>query len=105
MPYKFEYKSKKIPLELDRRIKLLPEQKQEIIEKYKTGRYSYNELAKMYNVSRSTIRFTIHPEYRENSKKSAVTYDREKRNKQMAKHRTYKKQLEKRGLLVDKEEK
>lgn len=86
----------KIPQEYDRRVKLLDGQKQEIVNKYGTGRYTYNELAHMYNVSRSTIRLVIHPNYQ---KRRVNKYDKDKASKHIANHRAYKKQLLEDGIL------
>lgn len=85
----------KIPQEYDRRVKLLDAQKQEIVKKYNTGRYTYNELAHMYNVSRSTIRFVVHPEYQT---KRVNQYNKDKAIKHVASHRAYRKQLIKKGI-------
>lgn len=86
--------SPKIPNKYDRRFKLTDEQKQEIVDKYGTGKYSYNQLAEMYNVSKSTIKFIIHPEYLEKSRKNRMNkYDRQKAKEYMASHRAYKRLL------------
>lgn len=57
MPYKSE--KIKLPKELDRRIKLTNEQKEEIKYKYSTGFYSQRKLADEYNVSRRLITFVL----------------------------------------------
>lgn len=56
MPYKSDKHSINNP-NLDRRVKLLKEQKNEILKLYNTGEYSQRKLARMYNVGRRTIQF------------------------------------------------
>lgn len=56
MPYKSE--KIKLPKELDRRVKLTDQQREEIKELYGTGCYSLNGLAKQYGVSKKTVLLT-----------------------------------------------
>lgn len=60
MPYKSE--KIKLPEEYDRRRKLTEEQKQEIKDKYSTGFYSLNSLAKEYSVSKKSVLLIVNPE-------------------------------------------
>lgn len=60
MPSKLD--KEKLPINLNQRIKLRPEQKEKIREIYKIGNFSQRELAKKFNVSRRTITFAIYPE-------------------------------------------
>lgn len=60
MPYKSE--KIKLPQKYDRRRKLLDVQKEEIKQKYSTGFYSLNGLAREYGVSKKTILLTVNPE-------------------------------------------
>lgn len=93
---------------LDKRVKLTPEQKQEIIDNL--GVYSQRELARMYNVSRRTIQFTQHPEkLAENIERrnerggSKEYYNKEKQGEATKKHRAYKKELLTQGKLTKKD--
>jgi hypothetical protein len=104
MPYKFDYEAKKIPQAYDRRVKLSDKQREEIVEKYSTGDYTYQQLANMYVVSKSLISFIIHPEtlvHNKSIQKPNREYDSVKGSKQMASHRAYKKMLDKKGLLIE----
>lgn len=85
---------------LDRRVKLSQENKKLIKELYETTKYSYNDLAKTFNVSKRTIQFIANPtKLIENVKRrkerggSSQYYDRDKQKNYMKKHRDYKKHL------------
>jgi hypothetical protein len=85
---------------LDKRVKLLKSDKQEIVKLYKTGEYSQRHLAKLYNVSRRSIVFALYPERREANYKVRVSnggskqyYDKDNHTKYMQTHRTYKTKL------------
>lgn len=105
MPYKFE----KIPInneKLDRRVKLTLEDKERIVEEYKSGLISINGLARKYGVSKRLIQFTLFPDRKEKAKKGFSErqkegryYDKDKHNKYVRKHREYKKSLYNNGLL------
>jgi len=99
---------------LDRRVKLLPEQKQEILsKKHLLGKtLSQRMIARQYGVSRRTIQFIIAPEKLELNKLArkrrggSTAYGRkyQKENpdylaRKMREYRKYKKQLVKQGLL------
>lgn len=106
MPYKFETEGKKIPKDKDKRIKLTDEQREQIREMYATGLYSQRTLAKMFNVSRRLIVFTIYPERLEENKKrraerggSKQYYDKDKHREYMKQHRRRKRELDKNGEL------
>ncbi|MFI3329080.1 MAG: hypothetical protein R3Y05_01185 [bacterium] len=49
----------------DRRCKLSLEQKEEIKELYSTGRFSLNDLAKRFEVSKKTILLIVNPKSKE----------------------------------------
>ena len=60
MPY--AHKLKKIPARLDRRIKLMNKQREEIVSLRKNQGLSYQKLADMFNVSKRLIIFVINPD-------------------------------------------
>lgn len=107
------YRSERIPLprELDRRVKLSEEQKDEIRHKYETGLYSQRQLANEYGVSRRLIVFVVHPERYERAKKITAQHHREGRydtSKEehariVREHRRYKQRLYIAGNLKDDE--
>lgn len=100
-------KSDSIPInnkELDRRIKLTDEQREEI--KRNPLGLSQRRLAAMYEVSRRTIQFILAPEKLEENKKrreerggTKQYYDKEKHRIAMKEHRDYKSKLYKEGKL------
>ena len=110
MPYKFE----KIPInneKLDKRYKLTSDDKEAIVEEYKSGLISINALARKYNVSKRTIQFTLFPERREKARqqflerqKEGRYYDKDRHRTYIRRHREHKKELYKKGLLDDKGE-
>ena len=94
MPYKAE--KIKLPEQFDRRRKLTDEQKQEIVNKYSTGFYSMNDLAKEYSVSKKTILLTVNPKSKQKSDQRIKDHWREyqrtgeERAKVIKEHRHYK---------------
>lgn len=99
-----------IPPEYDRRIKLTPEQRLEIAELYKTGKWSQRQLARYYSVSRRLVVFCIHPDRKlkaaerfKERQKERIYYHREKHRVYMQNHRRYKKMLDEKGKLIEKE--
>ena len=111
MPYKFETEKKIIGNHpgLDKRYKLTSEDKENIQKDYKTGTISINSLAKKYNVSKRTIQFTLFPERKKRNqelqkerRKDGRYYDRENHRAYVKAHRNHKKELDKQGLLVQK---
>lgn len=91
---------------LDKRVKLLSSDKMEIVALYDAGVYSQRELAKLYNVSRRTIVFTLYPGRREENYAGRVAnggskqyYDKKHHTASMKKHRGYKKELLEKGEL------
>ena len=97
MPYKSE-KLKIAGTKYDRRVKLTPEQKEEI-RKNVQG-LSQRKLAIMYEVSRRTIQFILDPEkQKENLKRKAERggysqyYDKDKNAEYVREHRRYKQSL------------
>lgn len=105
MPYKYETQKEKIPRELDKRIKLTLEQRQEIKEQY--THKSQRQLAKEYQVSRRLIQFIGDPEKyqknllrREERGGSKKYYDKEKQREYMKKHRQRKQELNLKGEFI-----
>lgn len=105
MPYKSEKMC--LPEHLDRRRKLVTEQREEIRHKYATGLYSLNDLAKEYSISKKTVLLIVNPEskrknstrIKEHWKDYAPT--REERNAIMKEHRHYKHKLYIEGKLKE----
>ncbi len=102
MPYKTEKMSIKNEA-LDKRVKLTLAQKEEI--RNSVG-LSQRELARKYGVSRRLIVFTLFPERLKENKVKRVErvgttgyYKKEKQAIYMKKHRNYKNELYKKGLL------
>lgn len=98
MPYK--HIEKKIPRELDRRVKLTQEQREEIRLKYAAGDCSQRSLGKEYGVSKTTIRFIVdpaqlkrHTELAAARRKDGRYYDRAAHTKNMREHRRYKESI------------
>lgn len=73
------YKSEKIKLKetQDKRKRLTTEQRKEIEELYGTGRYSLNDLAKEYHVSKKTILLIVNKESAEKAKEYRKEHWRE----------------------------
>ena len=107
------YKAEKIIIEktqYDRRVKLTPEQKDEIREQFALG-FSQRKLAKIYGVDRRLISFIVNPEsHEENLKRrderggSRFYYEKEKHRNYVKKHRRYKHTLKLQGKIQLKEE-
>lgn len=106
LPYAYETKKLKIPAlpGIDRRVKLTPQQRQEIREN--VGGMGVVALAREYGVSNRTIQFILRPEdrvrnlaLRQARGGSMRYYDREKNNAATREHRQYKKQLFEEGKL------
>ena len=101
MPYKFETDKRKIPRELDRRVKLSLEDREKIKEYY--GKISQRKLAKLFGVSRRLIQFIGDPEqYEKNKGIRRYYYDKDKHREYMKNHRRWKKQLNDKGKLEGK---
>lgn len=106
MPYKSE--KIKLPRELDRRVKLTDEQREDIRREYAEGAASTRTLAARYNVSRRTIQYTIHPERYERLKERFKQNRADGRYKPtktewaatVRDHRRYKQELYKQGRLT-----
>lgn len=100
MPYAFETKKKKLPRNLDRRVKLSLAQREQIRERYLQGGTSQRKLAAEYGVSRALIRYCIYPEllarhkemYKER-RKDGRYYDKDKHSKAIRSTRSYKQKL------------
>jgi hypothetical protein len=87
----------------DRRVKLLPCQKEMIVYWHNTG-HSINGLARMFKVNKRMIQFILFPERLELNKQhrrdrggSKVYYDKNKHRESMAEHRKYKEHVYKTG--------
>lgn len=83
--------------EQDGRIKILPEQYEEVREKYRVVQ-SLRAVAGYYGVDKRTIQFIIHPEKLEDLKRHnkeikhwSIYYDKDKRREYMRKWRAKKK--------------
>ena len=105
MPYKSE--KIKLPKELDRRVKLTDEQREEIRNLYGTGCYSLNGLAKRFNVSKKTILLIVNEESAERARQYRKEHWREfqgtkeEHREAIKKTRHYKQSLYKDGKLKD----
>lgn len=94
--------------EYDRRRKLTDEQRDEIRHKYATGNYSYNSLAKEYNVSKKLVMLIINPESkRKNDERIKAHWKdyvgtKEERAQIAREHRAYKQSLLKQGKIGNK---
>lgn len=105
------YKSEKIKLKetQDRRKRLTTEQRKEIEELYSTGRYSLNDLAKQYDVSKKTILLIVNKNSDERARQYRKEHWREWQrsgeewNETIRKYRRYKQELYIKGELVDSE--
>lgn len=89
----------------DRRVKLTSDKKEEIRNKYSTGKYSLNMLAKEYKVSKKLILITVNKESKEKDKLSAkenwkkYQASKEVRTQNARKVREYKRKLYEKGEL------
>lgn len=91
---------------LDRRIKLIHRQKELIKYAYENYDYSMTFLADAFNVCRTTIKHIIEPEWyqmrlQQDYDKHRKAVSKEKRNEYMRRHRSYKKELYKEGLITN----
>lgn len=103
--YKSEKEHMKIPLEYKRNTKLFTEDKDEIRKLYAMGTFSHRELAEMYNVSKKTIYYILHPDKYQENLKYSVKYNREHYDKDIHREymrttRKYRKELEKQNILI-----
>ncbi|RKY72539.1 MAG: hypothetical protein DRP97_00465 [Candidatus Latescibacterota bacterium] len=80
----------------DRRIKLTPKMKEEIVKQYARGDVSTRELAREWDVSRKTIQYTLDPEKAKRNYARRVEtggskqyYDKDKQREYMRKHRKH----------------
>jgi transposase-like protein len=101
------YKAEKIrlPEQFDRRRKLTEEKKKEIANKYASGFYSLNDLAKEYSVCKKTILLIVNPKSKQKSDKRIKDHWRdyqgtkEERAIVIKEHRHYKHNLYKEGKI------
>jgi hypothetical protein len=107
------FKSDKLKIDntkLDRRVKLQPEQKLEIIKLHSNG-MTIRAITRLYKVNRRLIQFIIFPErlkkniqnYRDRGGWEAY-YNKKKRREYMKKHRDYKNKLYKNGDIISKDD-
>lgn len=108
MPFSWESKYK-IPRDKDHRVKLSLEDREDIKKLYASGDYSYNTLAKKYNVSKRLILFICNPdskkrEYARRRERIArgeyQQYSSEMGAEYMRRHRAYKKSLIEKGKAI-----
>lgn len=107
------YKSEKLRLSQtqDRRRKLTDEQKEQIRKLYKTGLVSQHELARQFNVNRSTIQIIVNPnraaKVKQRIKEHWKDYrpDKETWSETMREHRHYKQKLYLKGELKEEDNK
>ena len=94
----------KIPPQYDRRRKLSPTQKEQIIKLYCTGDYTMRYLADSFGVSQKTICLIVNPEAKEKQynyhKEHPYTYSNEHRNALRKSYREYKRKLYEEGKLI-----
>lgn len=93
------YKTDKLAINdkfIDRRIKMLPCQKEMAITLYSRGA-SINSIARMYNVNKRLIQFILFPErkalndqHRRDRGGSKIYYKKDYHNEKMKEHRRYK---------------
>ena len=103
------YKSEKIKIEFtenDKRIKLTPEQKEQIKKEYETSLISQRALAKKYKVNRKTIYNILHPEkYKEQLENNKINqhskqyYQKERQKEYVKKYRHHKQELYLKGEI------
>lgn len=99
--------AEKIPIKnklLDKRVKLTPRQRREIISLYFIARVSLRGLGRLYGVDKKTIKFVVDPafyqkELARNKGNSSKYYTKEKHRLYMQKHRLYKKELYLKNLI------
>ena len=89
----------------DRRVKLSSNQKIEIREKYETGLYSLNKLAKEYEVSKKTVLLIVNDESKKKNDQRIKEhwqeyYDKDKHTRAVRNLRNYKRELQKKGELI-----
>ena len=105
MPY--AHTKLRIPRELDRRVKITPEKRAEIVALYKVERLAQRAIARQTGISRRMISFILFPErealcraqYKER-RSDGRYYHKEKWRVQMRNHRRYKQSI--RGKLIEK---
>lgn len=94
-------KYKKVPDGYDRRVKLTPAQKEEVVELWEDG-MSIRAIARNFSVSRRLIGFIVHPESYEANKALRISkggskqyYDTAKNTKAVKETRHYSKKIRK----------
>lgn len=97
MPYAFQYNKKKVPRELDRRVKITEDQKEAIRTAYHFEHKAQRQIARETGISRRMISFILFPERLEHNaklykerRKDGRYYDSQKHRLAMKTHRHYK---------------
>ena len=108
MPYKCE--KIPMPVEKDKRVKLLPCQKLAVKTMFATGQHSITGLAKLWKVSKRLIQFILFPERQQKNLQdrdsrggSKQYYSTEYNTKVKKEHRHYKQELYLKGELENAE--
>jgi len=88
---------------LDRRVKLSDDDKIDILSRFENGE-SMRSLSRSFKVDRQVIKYTIYPEYKKemykaNRERVKPKISKQQRNIYMKRHRDYKKELYKNGLI------
>lgn len=97
----------KLPEQYDRRCKLTTAQKEEIKDLYKSGDFTYQQLAKDYGVCKKTICLIVNEKIKDKQYAYSINYMRRYRttqdknicNQKRRECRQYKKELIEKGLI------
>lgn len=99
MPFKYIAEHWHLPKEYNRRVKLLPKDKEKIKQLYADGT-SINGIARAFSVSKRLIQFVLFPDRAEKSKQlrkirggSKIYYDRERNRMAQLDTRKYKQKI------------
>lgn len=102
MPYQFDYEKMKIPRELDRRVKITPELRKEVIAMYKCEGLGIREIARRVpQISRRSVQMILFPDryklmleqFKERRLDGRYKPDKEKWASTMREHRAYKQSI------------
>ena len=101
MPYKFATDKKKIPRDLDRRVKLTEDDKQNVRDLFRSGKYSQRAISRDTGISRRMISFILDPkkleicqaQFKERQKDGRYKYSKDDWAKKMREHRHYKQSI------------
>jgi hypothetical protein len=94
MPYKFEYTHKKLPRELDKRVKLKDKDRTDIKGLYFNEGLAIREIARIFEKKccRRMIQFILFPERLKNARKNRKEYDTPYRVENKDKFRIWRKE-------------